>query len=129
MNSFKRWLRFSWRKLIILGVIGGLLIFYIVLPLYRSYVATHPDRNPPTVNPAERGLQYENITFKSSDGVTLWGWYIPSHNNAAIIVTHGFDGSRGNMMPQATLKRCGKFQKRNMAAALRPDHKNIPTGS
>ncbi len=48
-------------------------------------------------NPAEIGLAYENVSFKSKDGTLLKGWYIQHYNNApAIIFVHGRGYSRMN---------------------------------
>ncbi|CAG0936194.1 hypothetical protein TFLX_05060 [Thermoflexales bacterium] len=44
--------------------------------------------------PAELGLTYENITLTTADGLKLKGWYIPSHNQAAVIALHGYGGNR-----------------------------------
>ena len=62
-------------------------------PCSRSalgYVSTHTAR---AVVPADRlGVAHENVTFESTDGLKLEGWYIPSRNGAAIIVTPGRNG-------------------------------------
>jgi fermentation-respiration switch protein FrsA (DUF1100 family) len=46
------------------------------------------------------------VTFSSSDGLTLRGWYLPSQNGAAIIVGHGFGGYRA-LEPAELLARNG----------------------
>ncbi len=33
----------------------------------------------------------------------LSGWYVPSHNGAAIIMLHGYDGTRVGVLPQAMM--------------------------
>jgi hypothetical protein len=40
------------------------------------------ERNPVTRTPKEVGLDYEDVSFKSLDGVNLKGWYIPSEKSA-----------------------------------------------
>jgi dipeptidyl aminopeptidase/acylaminoacyl peptidase len=60
-------------------------------------------RAPMTSTPAEKGLSFEPVTFTSADGLRLTGWYIPSHNEASIILCHGLGGNRADMLPQAVL--------------------------
>jgi hypothetical protein len=44
----------------------------------------------------------------TADGVELPGWYIPSENSAAVMVQHGFPGSRqGHLLKAAILHQHG----------------------
>jgi hypothetical protein len=65
-------------------------LFFGVLPFGLAYVKTHVAR---AQVPAEH-LQapHETVSFESSDGLTLHGWYIPSRNGKAIIA---FPGRKG----------------------------------
>jgi dipeptidyl aminopeptidase/acylaminoacyl peptidase len=55
---------------------------------------THRYHLTQTRNPAELGLTFEDITFPSSDGLTLRGWWIPfPGSDRAIIQLHGHGGS------------------------------------
>ena len=48
-------------------------------------------------NPAEIGLAYENVKFKSKDGTLLKGWYIQHYTNSpTIIFVHGRGYSKMN---------------------------------
>ncbi len=62
---------------------------------------TKVDRNPVTRTPSEVGLSYEEVSFKSSDGVELSGWYIPSNknNNKLIIFNHFMLGNKAGAVP------------------------------
>ena len=45
-------------------------------------------------SPADHGLIYEDVSFPSSDGVTLRGWFIPADTaRATVIFCHGHAGS------------------------------------
>jgi fermentation-respiration switch protein FrsA (DUF1100 family) len=66
----------------------------------------HPHRHLPLETPAERGLDYREVTFTASDGVTLRGWYLPSTNGAAVIVGHGIGAYRA-LGPAEVLARHG----------------------
>jgi dipeptidyl aminopeptidase/acylaminoacyl peptidase len=47
------------------------------------------------------GLQA--ISFKSPEGLNVAGWYVPSRNRAAVIVTHGTNSDRATMLPEIRL--------------------------
>ncbi len=81
--------------------LGTLFIFaFAVFPMAFGYVTSHTAR---AVVPADRlGVAHENVTFESTDGLKLEGWYIPSRNGAAIIAFPGRNG------PQAQARMLAK---------------------
>jgi len=94
-----------WRNLIsaffVIMLIGLLIIFYIVLPIRYAEAIAQPNRAPVCcVTPADLGFNYEIVSFITMDGLTLRGWYIPSKNKAAIIISHGIGGNRMNCLAQ-----------------------------
>ena len=93
-----------WLKLLIVGVIGGLSIGYVAFVLISAEMLIQPAHaSLGGVTPADRGLAYEDVTLATSDGLTLKGWYLPSHNGAAIILLHGYGGNRLEMLDRAAL--------------------------
>ena len=46
------------------------------------------------VPPNRLGVAYENVSFTTSDGLKLEGWYVPSKNGAAVIAFPGRNGSQ-----------------------------------
>ena len=58
----------------LLGVAGALVFVYGVLPVGMAYVGTHVAR---PVVPAPQIGAHEDVTFETSDGLTLHGWYVP----------------------------------------------------
>ena len=58
------------------------------------------ERNPVTRIPKEVGLDYEDVSFKSLDGVNLKGWYIPSENSDKLVIfNHFMIGNRAGAKP------------------------------
>lgn len=58
------------------------------------------DRNPVTRTPKEVGLDFEAVSFKSSDDVNLKAWYMPSKNsNKIIIFNHFMMGNKAGAVP------------------------------
>jgi dipeptidyl aminopeptidase/acylaminoacyl peptidase len=49
------------------------------------------------VTPADAGLEYEAVEFRSRDDLTLFGWYLRGAKRAAVILVHGH-GSKGIVM-------------------------------
>jgi uncharacterized protein len=93
----RRYLR---RLLLLLGAALVLVVF--LFPLSLSYVFTHVARvRVPT---ADLGAPYEQVSFTTSDGLRLRGWYVPSRNGAAVIA---FPGRRGPQRHTRMLVRHG----------------------
>ncbi len=65
----------------------------LVLLLMQPTLLYRPSREVgPT--PADLGLDYEQVTFPSGDGVTLTGWYIPAANaHFTMLFCHGNGGN------------------------------------
>ena len=71
------------------AVVGA---YVVLFPFALSYVFTHSARS--VVPQARLGAPYENVSFRTSDGLTLKGWYVPSKNHAAVIAAPGRAGSQ-----------------------------------
>lgn len=74
--------------------VGLILIVIIFVSMALSVFLT--GRHPQQVfsSPAEYGLEFEDIEFKTVDQVRLRGWWIPAENSErTVIVLHGYLGS------------------------------------
>lgn len=75
---------------------------FFVGPLIQTVAAVNP---PPThlglITPAARGMRYDDVTFTTSDGVTLRGWYVPSRNRAAVVLVHDTGTTRSSVLAHA----------------------------
>jgi dipeptidyl aminopeptidase/acylaminoacyl peptidase len=64
----------------------------------------YPPRTPVDRSPRDVGITtYRDVTFSTSDGITLRGWYVPSLNSAAVILAHGHANNRQFLLPDAAL--------------------------
>ena len=86
----------------LLGAAGAVVFLYLVLPIGMSYVDTHTARA--VVPAANLGVPYEEVSFTTSDGLKLSGWYVPSRNGAAVIA---FPGRKGPQAHTRMLARHG----------------------
>jgi hypothetical protein len=86
----------------LLAVAGLLAAFFVAQPVLFAYVVTHVQR---AYVPADAlGVAHENISFTTSDGLRLQGWYIPSRNGAAVV---DFPGRLGTQTAARVLARHG----------------------
>ncbi len=85
-----------WRYLrrSLLGATGFVLTLLVIAPLSAGYLYTHLGRAD--VAPANLGARYERVTFETSDGLELAGWYVPSKNGAAVIAFPGRNGPQAH---------------------------------
>ena len=87
-----------------MGVVAFLLFGVIGYDALGVYMWTEPV--PRTVccqTPGDYGLVYEEVSLDSCDDTTLAGWYLPSQNGAAVIMLHGYGGTRLQVLPQAAM--------------------------
>ena len=74
----------------LLAAAGAIVTLFAVAPLSGAYLFAHLGR--PAVQAANIGSHYERVTFTTSDGLELAGWYVPSKNGAAVIAFPGRNG-------------------------------------
>jgi dienelactone hydrolase len=75
-----------------LGVAAFVMFIFVVFPLSVAYVVTHAARPP--VERIDLAGQDIDVRFRTSDGLQLYGSYVPSRNGAAVIVAFGRKGSQ-----------------------------------
>lgn len=101
--------RFSGRSIarkLLLVVLALVLIVTVGLPWLLSFAitkaGTRPDERRRTDTPAAHGATYEPVSFSSTDGNTLSGWYLPAQGDGrrsvTFVLTHGLFRSRYEML-------------------------------
>jgi hypothetical protein len=85
-----------------IAVVSVVAASLVLLPIGLAYVVTHTARA--VVPKPKLGAVYEDVSFETSDGLELKGWYIPSRNGAAVI---SFPGRKGPRRPARMLARHG----------------------
>ena len=96
----------------------GLKITLIVIPILIAVVfialavmtrgialdiVQHPlaERSEMEETPADYGMNFENVSTITEDGLTLYGWFIPGSNDATIMIQHGSPGGRQDGLYEA----------------------------
>jgi hypothetical protein len=107
----------SWRRLFWSGrrtrrrryAVGGQAPFspclrccpYVVTPVGVALWQTQKPRQ--RVDATALKVPHQEVTLHTSDGLALAGWYVPSHNRAAVLVVHGGGGSREGVAAHAAM--------------------------
>jgi pimeloyl-ACP methyl ester carboxylesterase len=89
------------RRYVRRGVITVAAVFFggqLVFGTAFGYVITHRVRS--SVHQTPLGRPHQDVSFTTSDGLELHGWYVPSRNRAAVIV---FPGRGGNPAAHARM--------------------------
>jgi hypothetical protein len=73
--------RYVRRGLLALGAVLSVLL--VVVPLAVALGATHRPRA--TVPPLDLGRPHRDVALRTSDGLKLAAWYVPSRNGAAVV--------------------------------------------
>jgi hypothetical protein len=72
------------------GVVAAIVGFELIAPFAFGFGFTHKARSP--VSAVDLGRPYEEVSFVTSDGLGLAGWYVPSQNGASVIAFPGRSG-------------------------------------
>lgn len=78
--------------------------------------ALRPKAGPLFGSPALFGAEYENVSFRSKDGTTLKGWFVPTtakgsaqHSRGVIVLCHGISCNRTRMLGAARILHFAGF--------------------
>ena len=83
-----------------LRIILLIIAFIVILSLLQFLLSIHPPRYYDLRTPEDLGLSYEKVSFRTSDGVKIAGWWIPGKKaNGTVIVGHGYPFDKGNILP------------------------------
>jgi len=73
-----------------------LLLWAIRNPTRNAFMFAHPSRRLAWM--PENNLNFREVTFKSRDGLTLFGRFMPGRNHATILLLHPLGSSNNNML-------------------------------
>jgi uncharacterized protein len=92
--------RRRWSHRVVAVAVTTVALFALVMPVSVAIVQTHKYREPIGAPPS---AAYRPVSFESSDGLELKGWYVRSRNRAAVVVVHGGGGDRTGALRHARL--------------------------
>jgi fermentation-respiration switch protein FrsA (DUF1100 family) len=85
-------------------LLGG---YLAVTSRLGAHIALHPNRKKNDQGtPAKFGYAFDEISFKTSDGLTIRGWYIPAAHptDKTVIEAHGIGDCRDTFIRQGQIK-------------------------
>jgi uncharacterized protein len=84
----------GWRLAHGAGWLAAVPVFALlaVLPFAMALMTTHAPRWE--IQESSLGIDHEEVTLETADGRELSGWYVPSRNRTAVLLSHGSGGSR-----------------------------------
>lgn len=89
----------------IVATVAGLLVVGLTLRqtmVLDRYFIFFPERGI-AATPADVGLEFEDVFFSASDGVTLHGWYVPADSDLTLLWFHGNAGNVANRLEHLAL--------------------------
>ena len=91
----RRW----WLLLLPLLLVTTYVALWTVGQAVAASHPAHPELGERT--PATLGLPYREVMLRTSDGVDLAAWWVPSRNGAAVALLHGAGSTRTAVLEQA----------------------------
>jgi len=90
-----------WVEAAIIRIITITLGFLFVTSLWGFYISIRPPRIVSSLTPKNLQIDYEKVWFRTSDGLTLSGWFIPGKTatKKTLILLHGYPADKGNILP------------------------------
>lgn len=89
--------RVTGRRLL-LAFVGLVLVVglgYLAVGGYVAAQLTEVEHQPQSTTPAEHGLDFEDTTVRTRDGLALAGWFIPAtESERAVVLVHGHTACR-----------------------------------
>lgn len=84
-----------------MNTILSIILILLFLSLWGFYSAIRPFKMISAHTPKMFGIAYENVSFKTKDGILLRGWFIPSSipNAKTLILLHGYPADKGDILP------------------------------
>jgi dipeptidyl aminopeptidase/acylaminoacyl peptidase len=85
----------------ILRIVLVVSAFLAIASLWGFYISIRPPRILSSITPRDFKMAYEDVSFKTVDGLTLRGWYIPcaKASGKTLILLHGYPADKGNILP------------------------------
>lgn len=84
----------------VVNIFIGIIVLVIALSFILVYANTHPPRYPLHTPPSQYKVDYEDVSFITSDDVLLKGWLLKpetgKRSEAAIIICHGVGANKSD---------------------------------
>ena len=80
------------------------ILFIIMIPFFLAMTSVHRCKVGDAFDPKTTlGLDYENVSWKTSDGLKIKGWFIPAASGNAVLIAHGLGANKSNFIGTAEM--------------------------
>ncbi len=86
---------------IALRALGLFLAVWLVASFVAAQVTLYPARRALGPTPAAQGMAYQDVSFRTRDGLTLRGWWIPGTLHETVVMIHGLSNNRSEPLGKA----------------------------
>ena len=97
------------------GILLALGTAFAAAVIYRNYAAVMYDFASTPSSEAARHIEratnpdLKEVSFKNRNGLPVAGWYSPSRNRAAVVITHGTNSDRASMLDETKILAAAGF--------------------
>src|SRR3989344_607052 len=99
MNIFIFFTSNSSNMQLLIRIFLFIMFFLVIFSILTFFLSIHPKKIVTKLEPSDLGLKYEEVNFKSIDGIKLSGWLIPNNKTkSTIIVMHGYPADKANLL-------------------------------
>ena len=78
---------------IVIAILGIYAVFIALIFVFQSHFVYYPERAL-SADPGAIGLYFDSVSFETTDGVKLSGWFVPSDSaRGVILLCHGNGGN------------------------------------
>ena len=84
-----------------LRLLTAILSLWLLASLVAEWTTIHPARRDTGPTPAARGMAYADVSFRTQDGLTLRGWWIPGTRHQTVVMVHGLSNNRQEPLDKA----------------------------
>src|SRR3989344_3357623 len=99
MNIFIFFTSNSSNMQLLIRIFLFIMFFLVIFSILTFFLSIRPHKIITKLEPSDLGLKYEEVNFKSIDGIKLSGWLIPNNKTkSTIIVMHGYPADKANLL-------------------------------
>ncbi|MBI4132611.1 MAG: alpha/beta fold hydrolase [Candidatus Sungbacteria bacterium] len=82
-------------------ITSAVIFFFLFTSLWGLYISIRPPKIISQITPRDLGMVYEEVSFKTRDGLALSGWFVPSskQKTKTIVLLHGYPADKGDILP------------------------------
>ena len=86
--------------IIVLAFFGLLILTMLFIAFFYARMITRAHSQPIIRTPKDYDMNYEDVEFRSTDGLLIKGWFIPGTSGKTLVISHAFTFNRHGFEPK-----------------------------